>query len=176
MDVSSRIRIRSAEATDAPGLLDIYRPFVEETATSFELEAPDVDEFAGRIKKASGRWCWLVAQDGERLAGYAYASAHRERPAYGLSVEVSVYVHPSCQRGGVGRSLYGQLFQELASLGYCNAFAGIALPNESSVGFHCSVGFEVIGTFKRVGRKFGVWHDAMWLQRALREEPLPSAS
>lgn len=165
------VLIRPATESDAPRLLTIYRPFVETTAVSFETVVPTVAEFADRIAKALDGWQWLVAERNGQCAGYAYASSHRERPAYRWSVEVSAYVHPSHHRTGIGRALYTQLFRELASKGFCHAYAGITLPNEGSVGLHRSVGFELIGTFKAVGRKFGTWHDAAWFQRTLRDSP-----
>ncbi len=80
-------------------------------------------------------------------------------------------MHPRHHRQGVGRALYLQLFEELAAKGFCNAYAGITLPNDGSVALHRSVGFKSIGVFKAVGRKFGKWHDVAWLQRALRDSP-----
>lgn len=164
-------RIRAATAADAAGMLEIYRPFVETTAVSFELKAPTVEEFAARVAKLLSGWSWLVAEREGRCIGYAYGSLHRERPAYRLSTEVTAYVHPDCRRQGVGGALYLQLFDELARKGYCNAFAGVTLPNEASVALHRRAGFEPIGVFRNVGWKFERWHDVRWFQRQLREKP-----
>jgi L-amino acid N-acyltransferase YncA len=166
-----QINIRSATHADAPELLAIYRPVVESTATSFELTVPTLEEFAARIEKANQRWRWLVAEGGGRCVGYAYGSAHRERAAYRWSVEVSAYVHPRHHREGIGRALYLRLFEELAQIGFCHAYAGIALPNNASIALHRSVGFEPVGVFRSVGRKFDRWHDVAWFQRTLRDRP-----
>jgi len=163
--------IRTASEADAQACLAIYRPFVEATAVSFEATVPAVEEFAARIAKSLSRWTWLIAEQEGRCIGYAYGSSHRERAAYRWSVEVTVYVDASHQRQGVGRDLYARLFTDLASLGYCNAYAGITQPNEASMALHRSVGFEYVGTFRSVGRKFQRWHDVAWFQRKLREAP-----
>ena len=163
--------IRTATAADAAGLLAIYAPFVERTAVSFETVVPTVEEFAERIDKANSRWTWLVAEREPTLLGYAYGSTHRERAAYRWSVETSAYVDPRFQRQGVGQGLYLALFDALAEKGYCNAFAGATLPNDPSIALHRSLGFEPIGVFRSIGRKFGVWHDVAWMQRRLREGP-----
>ena len=165
--------IRAAIAADAPALRAIYAPFVERTATSFEAVPPTVEEFAQRIRKVlDGGWAWLVAESYGRCAGYAYGSLHREREAYRWSVETTVYVHTEHQRRGIGRALYTALFAVLTEKGFCNAFAGVTLPNDASVALHRSVGFQPIGTFRAVGRKFGRWHDVAWFQRPLRDAPI----
>ena len=168
---SSPIRIRQGSVADAPALLEIYRPFVESTAVSFETAAPLIEEFAGRIEKALSHWQWLTAEKEGQCVGYAYGSLLRERAAYRWSVEVSAYVHPREHRQGIARALYEQLFEDLARKGFCNAYAGIALPNEASIALHVSVGFEPIGVFRSVGRKFDRWHDVGWYQRTLRDAP-----
>ena len=169
--MSNSVHIRPATEADAAALLAIYAPFVETSAVSFETAVPTVDEFSARIRKALAGWQWLVAERDGRCVGYAYGSSHRERAAYRWAVEVSAYVDPAQQRQGIGRSLYSTLFVALADKGYCNAYAGITLPNAASVALHRCVGFDYIGTFGAVGRKFGKWHDVAWFQRRLRDSP-----
>ena len=165
--MSSAAHIRTATIADAAVLREIYRPYVETTAVSFELEVPSLEEFERRLSVAVAGWSWLVAEVGGRQVGYAYGSAHRARAAYRSSVETSAYVHQDYFRQGIGRALYTQLLHELGERGYASAFAGITLPNDASVGFHQSLGFEPIGVFPRVGRKLGKWHDVAWFYRAL---------
>ncbi|MFN8587588.1 MAG: arsinothricin resistance N-acetyltransferase ArsN1 family B [Candidatus Eisenbacteria bacterium] len=167
----SALVIRPARETDAAALLAIYAPFVATTAVSFEETVPTPDEFAARIRTAQERWAWLAAESGGAVVGYAYAGAHRARAAYRHSVEVSAYVAPEARRRGVARALYAELFARLAELGYCNAYAGIALPNDASLALHRALGFADVGVFRRVGRKFGRWHDVAWLHRVLRDAP-----
>jgi len=169
--MSREVTLRSATPADAPALLGIYRPFVESTAVSFETEVTSIEEFSGRIARHIAGWAWLVAEHEGRCAGYAYASAHRERKAYRWSVETSAYVHPDYHRQGIGRLLYLGLLDAVTARGYCSAYAAITLPNEASVSFHRSMGFEPVGVFKAVGRKFNAWHDVWWCQRRLRDIP-----
>lgn len=165
------LAIRDATPADAAALLGIYAPFVRDTAVSFELEPPAVADFASRIEAALGRWAWIVAVDGDRAVGYAYGGAHRLRGAYRYSVETSVYLDATHRGVGLGRRLYDVLLPRLVARGYCNAYAGITLPNEASVRLHEAVGFAPIGVFRRVGWKFGVWHDVGWWHRPLLERP-----
>jgi phosphinothricin acetyltransferase len=165
-------QIRKALPADAPALLEIYRPNVESSTVSFETVTPSLDEFAGRMAKVTAGWCWLVAEDQGRILGYVYGTQHRERAAYRYSVDTTVYIHADARRRGVGAKLYQALFDELSGLGYCQAYAGITLPNDGSVALHRSVGFEPVGVFNRAGRKFGQWRDVIWFQRPLRDAPL----
>lgn len=165
------IGIRDATPADAAGLLEIYAPFVRDTAVSFELAAPSVAEFAARIEASRARWAWLVAEERGRPVGYAYAGEHRVRGAYRYSVETSVYLDASHRGNGLGARLYRVLLPRLEARGFCNAYAGITLPNAASVRLHERVGFEAIGVFRRVGWKFGAWHDVGWWHLPLRETP-----
>src|SRR5690606_36941096 len=153
----------------------IYRPAVTDSTISFELEPPDDAEMARRIAHVQQRTPWLVLERSAVVLGYAYASTHRERPAYQWSVEVSAYVHPDARRLGVARALYTSLFAALAVQGFRNAYAGITLPNDASVALHTAVGFTPVGVYHRVGYKLGAWHDTIWLERALAaHDPSPS--
>lgn len=168
------VQIRSATLMDASAVREIYRPYVEESATSFEYHVPSVDEIANRIANSLERWCWLVAEVNGNVVGYAYGTSHRLRDAYRYSVETSAYVHRDHHRQGIARLLYLALFERLARRGYESAYAGITLPNEASCAFHRSLGFEPIGIFPRVGRKFDRWHDVAWLYRPLGSGDSPS--
>ncbi|NKF22612.1 arsinothricin resistance N-acetyltransferase ArsN1 family B [Solimonas marina] len=163
--------IRDARSADVAAMLAIYAPIVETTAISFEASAPSPGEFAARVDKYGNGWAWLVAEDGGELLGYAYGSPHRERAAYRWSVETSAYVAAAARGRGVGQQLYRALLARLAQRGYCNAYAGIALPNAASIGLHESVGFRAIGAFPSVGYKLGRWHDVAWYHQALRAAP-----
>jgi L-amino acid N-acyltransferase YncA len=159
--------IRPVEPSDAGEIATIYRPIVECSTISFEEHAPDEREMARRIAHVTQTYPWLVAVQGERLAGYAYASRHRERECYRYSVDVSVYVAPHARKAGIARALYETLFIRLAQLGFHRAFAGIALPNDASLALHRACGFEPVGVYKEVGWKFGSWVDVAWFGRAL---------
>ena len=165
--------IRDADAADAERCAAIYAPYVRETAISFESEPPTADEMAERITAAQRLHAWLVLADGDGVAGYAYGGPFMGRAAYQWATAVSVYLDPARHRSGGGRALYEALFERLAGRGHRTALAGIALPNEASVGLHRALGFELAGTYRRVGWKLGRWHDVAWYQRDLGKNDGP---
>lgn len=158
--------IRPAFATDADQIASIYRPFVTESTVSFEEVPPDSDEIRRRIVAAH---LWLVDVDGDEVRGYAYGTVHRSRHAYRFTTETSIYLPEAMHGSGVARPLYESLLDQLASMGFATAVAGITLPNEASVGFHRALGFSEIGIFPKVGFKFDRWHDTIWLSRPLSD-------
>jgi L-amino acid N-acyltransferase YncA len=159
--------VRDGTADDAAACAAIYAPYVLDTAVSFETVPPPAEEMARRISAAGCNHAWLVAQDAQGVVGYAYGGPFAARAAYAWSCEVSVYVELGRGRNGVGRVLYEALFERLGGLGFRMAAAGMTLPNDASAGFHRAMGFEPVGTYRRIGWKDGAWHDVAWAQRAL---------
>lgn len=155
--------IRLATPADAAAVAAIYAPSVTDTATSFELVPPSTEEMAARIASTLTRTPWLVFASGQDVLGYAYASKHRDRPAYQWSVEVSAYVRADCQGRHIGAALYTSLMAVLRVQGFQNAYAGITLPNPGSVALHTKLGFRHLGVFEKIGFKNGEWHDVLWM-------------
>jgi phosphinothricin acetyltransferase len=167
--------VRSATAADAEACAAIYAPYVTHSAISFETEPPTAEEMVRRISAALERHAWLVLEDDGRVVAYAYGGPYKEREAYRWACEVSVYVERGRRRTGAGRELYEALLERLAARGYTMAVAGMTLPNDASVGLHRAMGFEPVGTYRRIGYKDGRWHDVAWTQRPLAAPADPPA-
>lgn len=173
--ISMAALIRFAQPTDAGGILAIYAPYCESTCVSFEIVAPTIEQMQQRINHVTVGYPWLIGEIDGEIAGYVYASRHRERAAYRWSVDVAVYVAAQHQRRRLGRILYSTLFSILREQGYFKAFAGISLPNPASVRLHERMGFRQTAHFPGVGYKFGRWLDVGWWQLDLqREGPDPA--
>jgi len=161
--------IRLANSNDSAGILEIYAPFILNSTTTFEVDIPSTDEIANRINKYLEKGPWLVSVHNGLITGYAYASEHRSRAAYQWSIELSVYIHPDHQGNKLATRLYQCALEILHRQGYCNIYAGITQPNEPSDAFHRSMGFELIGTYNKIGYKQGKWCDVKWYQRSLNK-------
>jgi L-amino acid N-acyltransferase YncA len=167
------LHVRDATTADAAACAAIYAPYVTDTAVSFEAEPPGAAEMAERIAAGLARHAWLVGEAEGRVIGFAYGGPYKIRAAYRWACEVSVYVERGRRRTGAGRALYAALFERLAGRGFTMAVAGMTLPNEASARLHAATGFELVGTYRRIGYKHGAWHDVAWLQRALAEPGRP---
>lgn len=175
--------IEKVSIKDAKELLDIYAPYVLETAISFEIEVPSLEEFENRITQISSKYPYLKAiVDGE-IVGYAYASSFKGRKAYDWSVETTVYIKKDCRRMGIGKMLYEQLEISLQSMGILNMNACIACPSkpdefltDDSERFHCAMGFTLVGKFHNSGHKFNSWYDMIWMEKMIGvHEEIPKA-
>lgn len=159
--------VRLATPDDAGAVAAIYDTLLRATAVTFEIDEVPADEMRRRVTRTLRGHPWLVAESGGRVLGYAYGTQHRSRAAYGWSADVSVYLDGPARQRGIGRALYTTLLRLLEAQGFANAFAGITLPNPSSVGLHESMGFAPVGIYRAVGWKLGAWHDVGWWQRRL---------
>ncbi len=167
--------VRDASELDAAAVAAVYAPYVTDTAITFEADPPSPAAMAERIAAAQHAHAWLVLEDEGRVVGYAYGSRFEPRAAYRWACEVSVYVEKGRRRTGSGRVLYDALLRRLADRGYRIAVAGMTLPNDASVGLHHAMGFEPVGTYRRIGFKHGSWHDVAWTQRTLAQGEDPPA-
>lgn len=169
------VNVRLVTPADAAGLLEIYAPHVLHSACTFETEVPSVAAFRDRILAFGHKFPWIVAEVDGLLAGYVYASTHREREAYRWTCECSVYVHPRFQGKRLAQTLYDVLFRLLALQGLVNVYAGITLPNPASVALHERCGFSPFAVYDNIGYKLGAWHKVGWWKQRLNEYlPLPA--
>ena len=154
--------VRLASINDSKQILDIYAPSILTAATSFETDVPSVEEMQRRIETCLLKYPWIVCVIDEKIAGYVYASKHREREAYQWSCVCSVYVHNDFKGKGIGKKLYQLLFEILKQQGFRNVYAGITLPNDGSVRLHENCGFQNFARYENIGYKFGNWHTVGW--------------
>lgn len=165
------VTIRIADIKDAPALLSIYSPYVEETAISFEYTVPTAEEFACRIGRTLEHYPYLVAVRENRAVGYAYASAFKERAAYGWSAETSIYVARDARGTGAGTKLYEALEHILSMQHIINVNACITYPNPASISFHEKLGYKTAAHFTSCGYKLGRWWDMVWMEKMLGGHP-----
>lgn len=159
------VLIRLASEADAAAIAAIYRPYVERTHFTFEEIPPDAADIAASL--GSPVHPWLVAEEGERVVGYASTSPMRNRAAYRWSVETGIYLAPGAQGRGLGRQLLSTHLELLERQGMVTAIAGIALPNDASIALHEKLGFRLSGIERGVGFKLGRWVDVGRWQRDL---------
>jgi L-amino acid N-acyltransferase YncA len=167
--------VRDASEREAEACAAIYAPYVTDTAITFECDPPRPAEMGVRIASAMRTHAWVVLESQGRVVGYAYGGPFNSRAAYRWSCEVSVYLERDRRRTGGGRALYDALFDRLAERGFRTTVAGMTLPNDASVGLHRAMGFEPVGTYRRIGWKHGTWHDVAWVQRTLATGHTPPA-
>ena len=163
------LAIRPATPADIPAITRIYAQAVTHGTASFELEPPDEAEMTKRMQALlDGKFPYFAAEIDGAVAGYAYASLYRTRPAYRFTVENSVYVAPDMHRRGIGKMLLEKLIETCAALGFRQMIAVIGDSNQAaSIGVHRACGFEPAGNLKNIGYKFGRWLDTPLMQRAL---------
>ena len=166
----NNVTIRFADpARDAARILALYRPYIERTAITFEVDVPDGAAFERRVREIASAFPYLLLEVDGELAGYAYAHRQAERAAFDWNAELSIYLAERWQHRGLGKPLYALLMRLLELQGYVNFYAVITGSNAGSIAMHEAMGFARIGLHERTGFKFGAWHDTVWLHRRVRE-------
>ncbi len=161
--------IRPATTADFSAIAAIYDDAVRTGTATFELDPPGEAEMTARFTRlVDGGFPYIVAQMDGEIAGYAYAGPYRARPAYRFTVENSIYLAASARRRGIGLKLLNHLVEESKSCGHRQMIAVIGdSANAASIALHARAGFEMVGTLRDVGFKFGRWLDTVLMQREL---------
>lgn len=166
-----KIEIVVAKKDDAKRLLEIYRPYVLNTAITFEYDVPTVAEFENRIMTTLEKYPYLVAQIDGKIVGYAYTSAFKSRAAYQWAVETSIYIDTAYQGKGIGTSLYHKLEEITKLQNIINMNACITANNPESIAFHERFGYQKTAYFNKCGYKFKQWYDVIWMEKMLGVHP-----
>jgi L-amino acid N-acyltransferase len=171
--VAEPVEIRLAERRDAPGIRAIYNHYVTASTVIFDLVPRTLEEQVQWIDEHAGGHPAVVAVEpigagrAERVVGFGSLSPFRERPAYATTVEDSVYLADGSTGAGIGRLVLDELARLADAHGFHSMIARILGDNEASIRLHATCGFEIVGTEREVGRKFGRWLDVVEMQRML---------
>jgi L-amino acid N-acyltransferase YncA len=161
------VEIRLAQRRDAPGIREIYNHYVTASTALFDMVPRTLDEQVQWLDEHSGGHPAVVAEVDGEIVGFGSLSRFRSRPAYATTVEDSVYLRASHQGRGIGQRLLDELVRLAALHGFHAVIARITGGNDASIRLHARCGFEVVGTEREVGRKFGQWLDVVEMQRML---------
>lgn len=161
------MELRLARADDAEATRNIYNAEVTGSTVTFDLVPRSLEEQQAWIEERSGAMAVVVAEEAGEVVGFAALSPYRSRPAYSTTVEDSVYVRGDQRGTGVGRLLLAEIVDVAGARGFHTVMARIVGGHDASIGLHRSLGFELVGVEKEVGRKFGRWLDVVLMQRML---------
>jgi phosphinothricin acetyltransferase len=165
----TEVQVRPGVEDDLAALTDLYNHYVRETPTTFDTKTFTPQErrpwLLSHPEDGPHRLMVAMDVDSQRILGYATSGPFRPKPAYGTTVEVTVYLAPDAGGRGIGTLLYEALFEALAGEDVHRVLAGVVPPNEASVRLHERFGFRYVGTYHEVGRKFGRYWDVAWYEK-----------
>ena len=162
--------MRPGRESDLQEILEIHNHFVRETSVTFEMDAATLEnrvEWFAQFDE-TGPYRLLVAENENRLAGYAASTRFHERPAYAPSVMTSVYLHPDQTGKGIGQELYAALLDTLQKTEEVHrAYGLVVIPNPASEHLHEKLGFRKAGLLEEAGYKFGAYHSVRIYERLM---------
>jgi L-amino acid N-acyltransferase YncA len=163
------MNVEPATSADLEAVAKIFEHYVTDSVATFEEVPPTVGDWRRRLDDLSARDLpFLVARVGEEVAGFAYASPWRPKPAYRYTAEDTVYLAPGWTGRGLGRALLERLLSDCAQAGMRQVIAVIAdTGSDASAALHRGLGFTEAGRLEAVGHKHGRWIDTLLMQRAL---------
>lgn len=173
---NEEIIIRTATVEDAQGILNVYAPYIEKTAITFEYEVPSLEEFRERIRETLEKYPYLVAEKEGKILGYAYTGTFIGRSACDWAAETSIYLAENQTKLGLGKRLYDAIEEISRKQNVVNLNACIAVPDveddhltNNSARFHEHMGYQMVGKFHKCGYKFGTWYNLIWMEKIIGE-------
>ena len=162
------MKIREANFTDLPQILEIYNEVIERTTAvfSYAKHTPAMREEWFRSRQ-NGKFPVFVAEDKNEILGFSSYGPFRVWPAYKYTVENSIYVAAQQRGKGISKLLMAPLIDRAIQQQYHVIIAGIEALNKVSIGMHESFGFKEVANFKEVGFKFGKWLDLKFFELLL---------
>lgn len=156
--------IRAARPDDAAAIAEIWNAVIRDSIFTFTTAEKDPRALAQAIEDGMP---YHVADDADRILGFATAFQFRGGPGYAHTFEHSIHLIAEAQGHGLGRKLMGVVEDDLRSRGAHSLFAGVSGENTSGVTFHAALGYQEVARLPEVGWKFGRWHDLVLMQKML---------
>lgn len=165
------IRIRHCAPGDYDAVVDIYNYYIETSHATFDTRPHAIGERAPWFSQfnESGPNQLLVAEKNGQVRGFCCSTPFKDRAAYDVSVETTVYLAAEACGQGIGMMLYQALLKNLSGIGLHGAYAGISLPNDASVNLHEALGFRRVGVYEEVGYKFGQYWSVAWYEIRIQD-------
>ena len=160
-------KIRLAEAADSETIRAIRNDVIEHSTAMWTTESVSPDDGRAWLAENVARRSAYVAEADGQVIGYANWAPWRPRDGYRHTVEDSVYLIAGHQGHGLGASLLRTLITGARESGAHVMMASIEATNARSVALHERLGFELVGTAREVGTKFGRWLDLTMMSLAL---------
>lgn len=155
-----------AEA-DRDGVVQVFNHFVERSFAAYPEDKVG-PEFFDRVLAMTAGWPTLAVRTGDgAVAGFAFLRAWHPAPTLRRTAEITYFLLPEHTGQGLGRRILAQFIDEARARGVDNLLASVSSLNEQSLRFHEAAGFERVGRFPAVGRKFGRDFDVVWFQKRI---------
>lgn len=158
-------RVRNAQETDIPGILEIYNDAILHTTALYTYEPYTLPMMQQWFRDKTGKHLPVYVADIEgRVAGFASYGPFRPWPAYKYTVEHSIYIHPEFRGQGLSKLLLRTIIAHATAGNLHTIVAGIDSQNTVSIRLHRQFGFSEAGIISQVGYKFGRWLDLQFMQ------------
>ena len=154
-------------ADDAEAIRAIRNDVIEHSTAMWTTKLLTARDGRSWVEENLARRSAYVAEASGDVVGFANWAPWRPKDGYRHTVEDSVYLVAGHQGRGVGAELLRTLIRSASESGAHVMMASIEATNATSVALHARQGFEVVGTAREVGTKYGRWLDLTMMRLAL---------
>ena len=155
------MQIRNLLDSDWEIVRAIYEKGIATGNATFQTSAPSWEEWNSSHLVT----CRIVAEEDQKVIGWAALTPVSSRCVYAGVAEVSVYIDPAFSGKGIGLALLERLVNLSEAEGIWTLQAGIFPENIGSLRIHKKAGFKTLGVREKIGKQGGIWRDTVLLER-----------
>lgn len=150
------IRLTRLTETDLPFVLELYNYYTLHSTAVYFIEPITLEEVRAIVPIGNQLYrSFLIRDKNDEAVGFCYFNRFKERPAFRVSVEVTIYLHPDQTGKGFGSEALHLLESYIRAEGFTNAVALIDSANDASIRLFRRHGYECCARIQSVAEKMG---------------------
>ncbi|MCB2220133.1 MAG: GNAT family N-acetyltransferase [Bacteroidetes bacterium] len=158
--------IHKFKPADRDDILNVLMHYSRYSMASYAA-AEEGNEHFEKLFENPGRYPFYVVRVGDRFAGFGLLRPYSILPTFDETAEITYFILPDFIQKGIGKELLDILESEGKKIGIKHILANISSLNLASLNFHLKFGFNEVGRFRQIGKKFGKNFDVVWMQKSL---------
>lgn len=160
--------LKKLQEKDLIFVKELYDYYTLHSTVVYFIHCVTIEELKTLIPIGNERYqSFLIENEAGQPCGFCYFARFKEKEAFDISVELTIYLKPECAGQGLGWQAMEQLEPIIRRQGFGNIMALISGENEASIRLFERCGYTCCAHIREVAEKFGKKLDLKMYQKRL---------